>query len=222
MNQLATPERTQTQTVQPCPDTKIDQLITDAIDSGVQLTENDRHEIRSSLEKAEECRRQAQRAAGCQDPLNKGNAFPMGVGFTRMTRRLSNRIDASVRRAGEAVKHWERAAVHQQHAEKLLRGKGTEGDKTNKAEKHAKFQRELARLMLTGKKGQKISSFTVTRINKDRDGYPISFNFEGDGVIKGIGDKIDVVKLYFGGSTLGYRQMIDQIRADIAAAPITQ
>lgn len=80
----------------------IDQKIAKAQEEGVLLNDQDIEEIRTRQAAADELlKRYRGRSIG--DPMSKGDAFPMGVGFTRMTKRKEQRLDASVRRAGEAV-----------------------------------------------------------------------------------------------------------------------
>jgi hypothetical protein len=69
----------------------VDQRIASAIAVGIELSDKDRGEIRAELDQAEQLGRAANRTAGCgSDSMNKGYAFPMGVGFTRMTQRASS------------------------------------------------------------------------------------------------------------------------------------
>ena len=197
----------------------IDQRIAEAEADGITFTDADKAEIRRADEKAKELRRKADRLSGmASDPLNKGNAFPMGVGFTRESKRSNQRIDASVRRAGESVAEAGKAKSAEAYRDALLQGKGTQGDKLRKAQKAEDFKREMVKQLLTWKKGDKFREWTIERVNNDRDGYPISFNFSGEGIIKGVMDKIDVLKDYFDGDREKMRKMITEERAKQASA----
>jgi len=192
---------------------EIDRRIADAEASGVVLSDADKAKIRKAFEDAEDAQKQANRLSGSSsDPLNKGTAFPMGVGFTRMTKRAEQRIDASVKKAGEAVRFFNKAKLLRADVEALLAGKGTEADKAAKADKRKSYQTEVAAKLLTWKKGDKIASFTIERVNMDRDGYPSSYTISGDGIVKGVHDKVDVVKEIFGGDKQAFRKTIDEAR----------
>ena len=192
---------------------EIDRRIADAEASGVVLSDADKAKIRKAFDNAEDAQKQANRLSGASsDPLNKGNSFPMGVGFTRMTKRTEQRIDASVKKAGEAVKFFNKAKLLRADVEALLAGKGTEADKAAKADKRKRYQAEVAAKLLTWKKGDKIASFTIERVNMDRDGYPSSYTISGEGIVKGVHDKVDVVKEIFGGDKQAFRKTIDEAR----------
>jgi hypothetical protein len=201
----------------------IDQRIADAEAAGVVLSENDKDKIRAAITKADDLARQANRhSVAASDPMRKGNAFPMGVGFTRMTKRASQRIDASVRRAGEYVKAFKKSEQAQKYADELLAGKGTDADVARKAAKREEVQRFLVGKLLNWQKGDKIGPVTVTRINKDRDGYPASYTIAGDGIITGVMDKVDVVREMFSGDKAKFRAMVDEVRAAPAASAADQ
>ena len=202
----------------------IDALIAEAEAAGVVLSQQDKNDIRGALTKADDLRRKAGGIMGrSSDPMRKGNAFPMGVGFTRMTKRAEQRIDASVRAAGEAVKKFTAADQAEKYANDLLAGKGTEADKADKAQRQVEMQRNLVRRLVDWKKGDKIGPVTIARVNKDADGYPATYTISGDGVIKGVMDKVDVVREFFGRDKAAFRAMVDEIRgaapAEEAKAP---
>lgn len=203
---------------------EIDQRIAAAEQSGVNLSDADKTAIRETLEKAANLNRKASRTSALgSDPLNKGNAFPMGVGFTRETKRSNQRIDASVRRAGEAVVLWKKAEQAEKYAEALLAGKNTEADKLRKAIKREEMQRALVEKLEGWAKDDKIGGFTIERVNKDRDGYPASYTISGEGIVKGVQDKVDVVREFFAGDKDAFRAMVDEARAqDTPASPPEQ
>lgn len=190
-----------------------DKRIADAEKNGIVLSDDDKANIRAAIEKAAELQRKADGIMGrSSDPMNKGNAFPMGVGFTKMTKRLSQRIDSSVKRAGEAVAIFGKANQAEGYAEALLSGKGTEADKIHKAAKKEESRRGLVEKLLNWKKGDKIGPYTIERVNSDRDGYPASYTISGDGIIKGVWDKVDVAKDFFDGSKEAFRRVVDEVR----------
>lgn len=199
----------------------IEQRISEAEGRGVVLSAADKDRVRQLLQEAHDLRRKAERtsAAGA-DPMNKGNSFPMGVGFTRETKRSNQRIDASVRRAGEAVKFWEAAKVKEQGAERMLQGVDTDAHKAKQAERKAETQRALVRKLVNHQPGDKIGPFTIERVNKDRDGYPATYTISGDGIVKGVQDKVDVAREFFGSDKAAFRAMVDAERAtEPATAP---
>lgn len=198
----------------------VEQRIAQAEANGVTLSEADKAQVRQLMQEAHDLRRKADRtsAAGA-DPLNKGNAFPMGVGFTRETKRSNQRIDASVRHAGEAVKLYEAAGVKEKGAERLLQGIDTEAHKAKQAERKTEAQRAMVRKLVNHQPGDKIGQFTIERVNKDRDGYPASYTISGDGIVKGVQDKVDVAREFFGGDKAAFRQVVDAERA-AAPAPV--
>ena len=196
----------------------IDQRIADAEAAGVVLSESDKDKIRAAITKAEDLTRQANRhSIASADPMRKGNAFPMGVGFTKMTKRAEQRIDASVRRAGEYVKAFNKAEAAAKAADDLLAGKGTDADNERKAKIRDETQRALIGKLLGWKKGDKIGGVTIERVNKDRDGYPATYTISGDGIIAGVMDKVDVAREMFGGDKDKFRAMVDEIKAAMPA-----
>jgi hypothetical protein len=187
--------------------------------SGISLSQADEVEIRRASTEASDLRRKADRTgAASSDPLNKGTAFPMGVGFTRETKRGNQRIDASVRKAGEAVELYKKAEVAEKYVASLLSGTGTEADKLRKDGKRTEFRRKLIESLVNWKKGDKLGGFTIERVNADRDGYPASYTISGDGIIKGVSDKVDVAREFFGRDKDAFRSMVDDVRAATAPA----
>lgn len=198
----------------------IDQRIAEAELAGVELSDDDKDKIRAALTKAEELNRKAGRISGlASDPMRKGNAFPMGVGFMRMTKRAEQRIDASVKRAGEAVEVFKRAEQAERYAEALLAGNGTDADKIRKEEVRTETRRVLLDKLLNWKKGDKIGAYTIERVSNDAEGYPSSYTISGDGIIKGVSDKVQVAREFFDGDKEALRAMVDEIRGPTAAAP---
>lgn len=192
----------------------IERRIEEAESNGVELSERDKQEIREADQKAKEFQRKANRLSGlASDPLNKGNAFPMGVGFTTESKRSNQRIDASVRRAGEAVIEAKKAKASAEKVDQMLSGKGTEAAAKRKEASADKFERELVEKILSWKKGDVFRDYTIEKINIDRDGYPSSFNASGGGIIKGVNDKFDVVREFFGRDQAKYRRLVDEARA---------
>ena len=194
-------------------DGDIESRIAEAEASGIVLSDADKAKIRESYAKAAELRKRAN-GLGNADPMNKGNAFPMGVGYTKMTKRAEQRIDASVRRAGEAAKLYDQADIAQKYADALLAGKETEADNARKKEKRVEAQRNLIDRLLKWKKGDKIGAFTIERVNFDADGYPSTYTISGDGIVKGVMDKVDVAREFFGGDKAKVRALVDEIRED--------
>lgn len=192
---------------------EIEKRIAEAEASGVVLTDSDKAKIRELDQKAKEHRRKADKLSGAaSDPLNKGNAFPMGVGFTRETKRSNQRIDASVRKAGESVIEANRAKSLAASVDSMLSGKGTDADAQRKESATERFERDLVAKLLSWKKGDRFRDYTIDRINIDRDGYPSSFNASGGGIIKGVDDKFDVVREFFGRDKEKFRRMVDEER----------
>jgi hypothetical protein len=185
---------------------------------GIALSAGDRAKIHELYATAHQHFANANKRS-MSDPMGKGNAFPLGVGFTKMTRRKERNIDASVRRAGEAVVLFKKGNQLQEGAEKLLAGKGTEANLKTKAERRASMQRDLVKLLLGNAKGHKLGQFTIERVNKDRDGYPATFTFSGEGVIAGVLDKMDVVKDYFAGDKAAFRELVDRTKAEFEKSP---
>ena len=203
-----TPEKVEDQQLD-----EISNKIQKAEESGVILSEKDKKIIRETFNRANELIAKANRL-GTVDPMGKGTAFPMGVGYTKMTKRKSQAIDASVRRAGEAVKLYNKAESAENYANALLTGKGTEADLAQKAKKRSVGQENIVRKLLNWKKGDKIGGVEVVRINKNRDGYPVSYTIKGEGILKGVMDKVNIVKELFDGDTEGYHALVDEIRAE--------
>lgn len=178
--------------------------------AGFTLSDIDKSVIRKLDFESHSERRIANRSF---DPMKKGTAFPLGVGYTKMTKRASQRIDSSVRRAGESVAAAKKLAHMNRDIDALLVGKGTDADKQRKAKRREQMQRELVQCLLAWKKGDTIATFTVERVNKDRDGYPASYTISGHGIIKGIYDKVDVVRELFSGDKNSFRKIVDEQRA---------
>ena len=197
---------------------EVEEKITKAVDAGVILSSVDRAKIHDLYATGHGHLAKANRR-GIGDPMGKGNAFPMGVGFTKMTRRKEQALDASVRRAGESVVLYKKANQLFEAAENMLAGKGTEASKQKAAQRRAAMQRDLVKLLLGDAKGRKLGQFTIERVNKDRDGYPISYTFSGEGVIKGIFDKMDVVREFFSGDKAAFRELVDRTRAELERCP---
>ncbi|MCB4350021.1 hypothetical protein LA345_40225 (plasmid) [Burkholderia vietnamiensis] len=191
----------------------VDVQIIAALNGGVVLGEADVRVIRDEFARAAEFDRRAIRVSSLgADPMNKGHSFPLGVGFTRMTKRASQRLDASVRRAGQAVKLYQRAEQARNFALALLAGKGTRADALRRRQMQSTTQELLIRELLGWVKGKSIMQLGVTRVNRDRDGYPVSFTIEGQGIVKGVSDKVDVVREFFAGNKLAFRSLVDRIR----------
>jgi ribosomal protein L17 len=188
-----------------------EQRINQAEEAGIVLSAADKTNIREAQARAEELTRKANRLSSA-DPMNKGNAFPMGVGYTKMTKRKEQALDSSVRKAGEAVKLWNKAESATKYVNSLLAGKGTEADQISAANKKANGQRRIVEKLLNWKKADKLGGFTIERINFDRDGYPSTYTISGDGIIKGVMDKVNVVKELFGGDVDGFRSLVDDTR----------
>ncbi|QMI49910.1 hypothetical protein [Burkholderia sp. MBR-1] len=198
-------------------DDTIVQRIAAACSAGVVLDECDQLQIRETLRKAKAFRRKADRVASLgADPMNKGNAFPMGVGFTRVTKRAAQRIDASVRRAGEAVDLYRKAEQFEAHANTLLSGKGTAADRQRCADARVRTQREALARLIGWKKGDTMGRFCIERVNRDRDGYPVSYTISGEGIVKGVWDKVDVIRTLFDGDKSAFRRTVDEIREALA------
>lgn len=170
-----------------------------AVASGVDLSEKDRAEIVSMADEAEALLCKLSRMRGADDPLRKGNAFPMGVGFTRVTKRAEQRLDASVRRAGELVSIARRAEAIRTKVEARLSGIGTEAGLRRKQEGLQRGQKRLVEILLDVSGSTRVGEFVITKVNFSRDGLPISYNFTGAGITKGVNDKIDVVRVAFAG-----------------------
>ena len=172
-----------------------------AIASGVALSESDQAGIVAMAAEADALSRKLARMRGADDPLRKGNAFPMGVGFTKMTKRAEQRLDASVRRAGELVGIARRVEAIRSDVAARLSGVGTASWNQRKEESKRQGQVRLVEALLDVRSGgvQRIGEFVITRVNCSRAGLPISYNFTGPGITKGINDKIDVIRVAFAG-----------------------
>ena len=171
-----------------------------AMASGVALSESDQAGIVAIAAEADALSRKLARMRGADDPMRKGNAFPMGAGFTRMTRRSEKRLDASVRQAGELVAIAKRVEAIRSALAALLAGVGTESWHRRKEESKRHGQVRLVEKLLDAPGGdRRIAEFTITRVNMSRDGLPVSYNFTGPGITQGINDKIDVIRVAFAG-----------------------
>lgn len=197
---------------------EVEEKIAAAIAKGIVFSASDRTKIHDLYAGANQHFANANKRSIC-DPMGKGHAFPMGVGFTKMTRRKERNLDASVRRAGEAVVLYKKGNQLIEAAEKLLSGKGTEANLQTKAERRAAMQRDLVKLLLGDAKGRKLGQFTIERVNKDRDGYPASYTISGEGVIKGVWDKVNVVQDYFAGDKAAFRELVDRTKAEFEKVP---
>lgn len=185
-----------------------------AIASGIELSAADIASIRENFAQADELNR---RAGGIMrlssDPMRKGDAFPLGVGFTRMNRSAEKRLDASVRRASEAVTLSRRAQTHLTRAEEMLAGRNTEAHHRKVSAAKEQVRAFVVDRLLTWKKGDVFRDFTIRRVNKDREDYPSSYTFEGPGIIQGYNDKVDVVREHFDGNRAAFRALVDEARA---------
>lgn len=193
--------------------------------SGVVLSATDKRAIREKDAAFREASRKANRLSiGSSDPMNKGSAFPMGVGFTKMTKRKAQAIDSSVTKAGLAVKESAKADAAGKGVESMLAGRGTEADRVAKAEKQAASREATMRGLLSGEL-KTLMGFTVQKITKDKDGYPAGLIFSGEGIIKGVNDRIDLSREVFGSKDT-IRAIVDKIKAEepkpAAPAPQTQ
>lgn len=192
----------------------IGQRIADAIASGVRLTAGDQAEIRRQHERAQRHARKArQTCASSADPMRKGNAFPLGVGFTKMTKRAAQRIDASVRRAGESIQHRKTAQAAASKVDAMLSGKGTSADMRASAERIRADRIQTARRVLRLKPGDTFIGCEVVKINRTRDSYPSSIKVAGKHIQAGINDLIDLRRV-LGSSGDALRAAFDQARAD--------
>lgn len=193
----------------------VDVRIRAAMESGVETAVEDVVEIRAAFARSEDLNRRGGRVSNLgADPMNKGHSFPMGVGFTRMTKRLEQRIDASVRRAGDAVKYFQKAQQASAYAEALLAGNGTVADQKRKEVAKLETRKLLVMRLLNWVKGTTIGGFDVVRVNRDRGNYPVSYTIAGPDIVKGFGDKVDVVRSFFGGDKAALCVLVDDIRAD--------
>lgn len=200
------------------PAAEADARIAKAEADGVALSDADKTAVRSALKEAADLRARANRLVGASsDPMGKGDAFPLGVGFTKMTRRKERALDASVTKAGEAVKLFNRAKTAEQRAADLLAGKGTESDAATKKANREKARREIVARILRAKKGDKLGPATVERVSMSRDGYPSSVTISGEGIIKGVTDKLDIAREFFGGDAAALRAAVDAVRAEETA-----
>ncbi|MES2488537.1 MAG: PLxRFG domain-containing protein [Pseudomonadota bacterium] len=183
--------------------------------SGVVLNDSDKNAIRMAFKKADELQRKANGIVGrSSDPMNKGNAFPLGVGFTKMTKRKEQAIDSSVKKAGIAVGIYKQAESLEAQANSLLAGKGTSADIARRAEAKEKSKIEIVRKILNLKKGDKIAGMNVERVTFGAGKQPVSFTISGEGIVKGVHDKIDIAKTFFGGDRDELRKVVDQVRAE--------
>lgn len=200
-------------------DSPVDARIRAAISAGVVLHAVDVLEIRAALASCDELHQKATRLSRLgADPMRKGNAFPMGVGFTRMTKRASQRIDASVRRAGEASELFRRAEGFRRYAEGLLAGRNTIEEKKRMSAAIVELQNRVVGELLQWTKGRTILKLAVTRVNLDRAGYPISFSIPEAANVAG--DRVDVVRAFFRGNKQAFRALVDQLRVSVTAAGV--
>ncbi|MGF6440381.1 hypothetical protein [Paraburkholderia youngii] len=208
------PSRTPATPAPPPGNDTVNTRIEEAVASGIELTGVDIAAIHEHFAQADDLNRRAGRITqASSDPLRKGNAFPLGVGYTRMTRTAEKRLDASVRRAGEAVELARRAQAHLRQAEDMLAGKDTEAHHRKVTAARDALRSFIVDRLLTWKKGDVFRQFTIKRVNRDREGYPASYSFSGPDIIAGHNDKIDVVREYFGGNREAFRALVDQARA---------
>lgn len=194
-------------------DSPVDASIRAAMSAGVVLNSVDADEIRTAMAKCDDLTRRATRLLRlASDPMRKGSAFPMGVGFTKMTKRASQRIDASVRRAGEASEVLRRADSARRYAEGLLAGENTFAARQRATAAQEELQRRVVGELLRWAKGRSILKLGVLRVNRDRAGYPVSFTVSGGNVSAGFGDKVDVVRAFFRGNKEAFCTLVDQLR----------
>ena len=191
-----------------------EELINQAEISGVVLSQNDKQRIYELSKKNTDLLERADRLSG-SDPMNKGKSFPMGVGFTRMTKRKERAIDSSVRTAGEAVELYRQAKTLKTQLDNMLQGKGTEADEENKINKKQSMQKALIGKLLNHKKGDVFGKYTIDRVNIDRDGYPSTYTISGPGIIKGVWDKVDIASDFFGGDKVILRNIVDEYRNSV-------
>ncbi|WP_046971158.1 PLxRFG domain-containing protein [Dyella japonica] len=204
------------------PAATIDDRIAEAERNGVTLSDADKKSIRESQARADEFTRRANQASGRgADPLNKGDAFPMGVGFTRMTKRKEQAIDASVRRAGEATKWYDKAKAAHAHIDGMLAGKGTEGERSQQEQRKAASTEALLRKILKGE-SKKLGKYEVAKVTTDKQGYPAALMLRGEGIIKGVNDRVDLARELFQGDKAQLRAAVDKIRGEStdAKAPV--
>lgn len=136
-----------------------------------------------------------------------------------MTKRAEQRIDASVRHASEAVKLWGQADQAEKQADALLSGKGTEADKSLKAAKNDKFQRDTLATLMDWKKGggATFGKYPIKRVTLDRDGYPFAVIVSATDLTD---NKFDIAKTLFDGDREAVRRMVDQLRTEKESNPI--
>lgn len=194
----------------------IDQRIVMARASGVVLSDSDTELIHDWASRMDRQLSSCRQSPSLSDPMNKGYAFPMGVGFTRMTPRLERRIDASIASAGLARSAYAKANHAEKTIEGLLAGIGTDFDRSQKAEAHAKSLASFVTLLLSWKKGATLLGFTIERVSCDRDGYPSTYTISGGGVVKGAGDRVNIVKELFGRNVRLFRDLVDKERARLS------
>ena len=193
--------------------TRVDATIRAAMAAGVALHAVDVDEIRAAMAKYDDLTQRAARLLRIStDPMRKGNAFPMGVGFTRMTKRAAQRIDASVRRAGEASELFRRAEGARRYADGLLAGQNTLASKRRESAAQHELQRRVVGELLGWARGKTILKLGVRRVNRDRAGYPVSFTVSACKVSTGLGNKVDVVRAFFHGNKEAFCALVDQLR----------
>lgn len=136
----------------------IESRIADAEKAGIVLSYADKAEIKRLYTESLEARKKADRlSVSSSDPMNKGNAFPLGVGYTKMTKRKERAIDTSVINAGKAVRLYGKSEAYKERLNKMLLGIGTESYNAKKnqseiegkaaaKEKERKLKREQNRL----------------------------------------------------------------------------
>ncbi len=94
-----------------------------------------------------------------------------------MTKRASQRIDASVRRAGEASELFRRADSARRYAEGLLAGESTFAARQRATAAQEELQRRVVGELLRWAKGRSILKLGVLRVNRDRRGIPYPLRF---------------------------------------------
>lgn len=197
----------------------VSERIAAAVNDGVVLDISDKRAIFNALREAHELRALAGGRSAAEDPMRKGDAFPMGVGFTRMTKRAEQRIDASVRRAGENAAMYSRADGLERRATELLAGIGTAAHKARKAANRLAFQRGTLAMLMDKPLGKRVGEFVVERVTISRDRYPSSCICSGPGLIKGVNDKFDLARMLFDGDREALKRMVDEIR-DVGSAHV--
>jgi len=195
---------------------QIDKLICEALAKGIELVDQDKRDIHEAFEKSLELNAQSDRLMGRDSHLDGVKSYfhlgmvgGSGRNIRSLNRRREKALDRTVSNAGKAVELNKQASAWAKKGHELLEGKGTKEDRKRKAVK-AEQRRINAGIFINAlKKGDEVGGVTVKRVNKDRDGYPISFSYQGD---YSWDEKIDLVRLYFGNSRDQLRKYVDLAR----------